>query len=108
MIISLLNEFGLIGSDSESSILSMFVFSMIKNFLVSVKKADSFLSDQSSSRKELVYMKKTGQLKILFSFLAQSVRTVGIDIMTGVLSAQTHSVLKECYGGKSDCQLFIF
>ena len=73
----------------------MFVLPMIKNFLVSLKKADSRLSDQSNTRKELVHMKKTGQLRAYFIFLVQNVWTVGTDIMTGVLSAQAHTVFKK-------------
>jgi hypothetical protein len=81
---------------------------MIKNFLVVLKKADNHLSDQSDKRKELVHMKKTGLLRTHFILLRQNVWAVGIDIMTGVLSAQAHTVFKKYYGGKSDCQLFIF
>jgi len=53
-------------------------------------------------------MKKTGLLRTHFILLRQNVWAVGIDIMTGVLSAQAHTVFKKYYGGKSDCQLFIF
>ena len=87
-------EFGLIGADSENLTLLMFVFSIIKNFLESFKRADSSLSDPPNSRKELMHMEKACPLRIFFSFLAQNVWTIGIPIMTGVLSAQTHTVFK--------------
>ncbi|RLC39132.1 MAG: hypothetical protein DRH33_03430 [Candidatus Nealsonbacteria bacterium] len=68
---------------------------MIKNFLVALNKADNHLSDQSDRRKELVYMKKTGPLRLHFILLVQNICAVGIDIMTGVLSAQAHTVFKK-------------
>lgn len=77
---------------------------MIKNFLVALKKTDNHLSDQSDRRKELLYMKKTGPPRVHFILLVQNVWAVGIDIMTGVLSAQTHTVFKKYHGGIFNCQ----
>lgn len=68
---------------------------MIKNFLIALKKTDNHLPDQSDRRKELVYMKKTGPPRVHLILLVQNVWAVGIDIMTGVLSAQAHTVFKK-------------
>jgi hypothetical protein len=82
-----LNEFRLIGSGSESSILSVFVFSMVQILLIVLKMADKRLSDQFDSRKEMVPMKKTGLLRSLFISSVQYIWAVGVGITAGALSA---------------------
>ena len=82
-----MNELRLIGSGSESSILSVFVFSMVQILLIVLKMADNCLSDQFGSRKELVPMKKTGLLRSLFISSVQNIWAVGVGITAGALSA---------------------
>ena len=82
-----MNEFRLIGSGSESPILSVFVFSMAQILLIVLKMADKRLSDQFDSRKEMVPMKKTGLLGSLFISSVQYIWAVGVGITAGALSA---------------------